>query len=173
MAEGDPAKMRKDLTVAEIGAVAHLYRGEVYRSTIWRQRLDMTTNWAVVSTGIALSVSFASAQASPLPIALVGFLTMLFLALEARRYRYFTVWKFRARLLELNDGGARLLELLCCKVDHFQLLYCEPPLLKLRHCELCHLQLRGRVATAFELCCRIPNATQFGGFAPGVPHLRP
>ena len=85
----------------EIGALAHLYRAEVYRSTIWRQRLDMTTNWAVVSTGIALSVSFASAQASPLPIALVGFLTMLFLALEARRYRYFTVWKFRARLLEL------------------------------------------------------------------------
>ncbi len=85
----------------EIGALAHLYRAEVYRSTIWRQRLDMTTNWAVVSTGIALSVSFASATASPLPIPLVGMLSIMFLFLEARRYRYFTVWKFRARLLEL------------------------------------------------------------------------
>lgn len=85
----------------EIGALAHLYRAEVYRSTIWRQRLDMTTNWAVVSTGIALSVSFASATASPLPIVLVGMLTVMFLFLEARRYRYFMVWKFRARLLEL------------------------------------------------------------------------
>ncbi|WP_084397603.1 DUF2270 domain-containing protein [Henriciella aquimarina] len=85
----------------EIGALAHLYRAEVYRSTIWRQRLDMTTNWAVVSTGIALSVSFASANASPLPIPLVGMLTIMFLFLEARRYRYFAVWKFRARLLEL------------------------------------------------------------------------
>ncbi|WP_233355760.1 DUF2270 domain-containing protein [Henriciella litoralis] len=85
----------------EIGALAHLYRAEVYRSTIWRQRLDMTTNWAVVSTGIALSVSFASATASPLPIALVGMLSVMFLFLEARRYRYFAVWKFRARLLEL------------------------------------------------------------------------
>ncbi len=85
----------------EIGALAHLYRAEVYRSTIWRQRLDMTTNWAVVSTGIALSVSFASATASPLPIVLVGMLTVMFLFLEARRYRYFMVWKFRARLLEM------------------------------------------------------------------------
>lgn len=86
---------------AEAGALAHLYRAEVYRSTIWRQRLDMTTNWAVVSTGIALSVSFATANASPLPIVLVGLLSVMFLILEARRYRYFTVWKFRARLLEL------------------------------------------------------------------------
>lgn len=86
----------------EIGALAHLYRAEVYRSTIWRQRLDMTTNWAVVSTGIALSVSFATATASPLPIPLVGMLTIMFLFLEARRYRYFMTWKFRARLLELG-----------------------------------------------------------------------
>jgi uncharacterized membrane protein len=86
---------------AEAGALAHLYRAEVYRSTIWRQRLDMTTNWAVVSTGIALSVAFATEEASPLPIVLVGMLTVMFLILEARRYRYFSVWKFRARLLEL------------------------------------------------------------------------
>jgi uncharacterized membrane protein len=86
---------------AEAGALAHLYRAEVYRSTIWRQRLDMTTNWAVVSTGIALSVSFADESASALPIVLVGMLSVMFLILEARRYRYFSVWKFRARLLEL------------------------------------------------------------------------
>ena len=27
---------------AEMGVIAHLYRGEVYRSTIWRTRLDNT-----------------------------------------------------------------------------------------------------------------------------------
>lgn len=85
----------------EAGAIAHLYRGEVYRSTIWRQRLDQTTNWAVVSTGIALSVSFATAQASPFPIVLVGLLCVMFLMLEARRYRFFYVWRFRARVLEI------------------------------------------------------------------------
>ena len=88
---------------AEVGALAHLYRAEVYRSTVWRQRLDMTTNWAVVSTGIALSVSFANVDASPLPIALVQLLSVMFLILEARRYRYFSVWKFRARMLELAN----------------------------------------------------------------------
>lgn len=31
------------LDSAEMGAIAHLYRGEVYRSTIWRTRLDNTT----------------------------------------------------------------------------------------------------------------------------------
>ncbi len=85
----------------EIGALAHLYRAEVYRSTIWRQRLDQTTSWAVVSTGIGLSVAFASASASPFPIVLVGLLCVVFLMLEARRYRFFYVWRFRARVLEI------------------------------------------------------------------------
>ena len=89
---------------AEVGALAHLYRAEVYRSTIWRQRLDMTTNWAVVSTGIAFSVSFANEQASPLPLVLVGLLSAMFLVLEARRYRYFYVWKFRARMIEITNS---------------------------------------------------------------------
>lgn len=85
---------------SEIGAIAHLYRGEVYRSTVWRTRLDITTNWAIVSTGIAFSIVFASANASPLPLILVGMLVVVFLYLEARRYRYFNVWRARARHLE-------------------------------------------------------------------------
>ena len=36
-------------SAAEMGALAHLYRGEMYRSTVWRTRLDTTTNWAVVT----------------------------------------------------------------------------------------------------------------------------
>ncbi len=87
---------------AELGAIAHLYRGEVYRSTIWRTRLDATTNWAVASLGIALSVTFSSMDASPLPLLLVGLLAIVFLAFEARRYRYFNVWRARARWLETN-----------------------------------------------------------------------
>ncbi|MAT35061.1 MAG: hypothetical protein CMK06_07945 [Ponticaulis sp.] len=86
----------------EIGAIAHLYRAEAYRSTIWRQRLDMTTNWAVVTTGIALSLTFSSSEASALPLVLVGLLVAMFLHLEARRYRYFDVFRFRARILEIG-----------------------------------------------------------------------
>ncbi|WP_146345377.1 DUF2270 domain-containing protein [Falsiphaeobacter marinintestinus] len=108
---------RKSLSSSEITAVAHLYRGEVYRSTIWRTRLDTTTNWAVVTLGVALSISFASPDASPLPLILVGVLIILFLMLEARRYRYFNVWRARARWMEthfyapmLDDGDLHLEE---------------------------------------------------------------
>lgn len=111
----NPEPDRKTLNTSEITAVAHLYRGEVYRSTIWRTRLDTTTNWAVVTLGVALSISFASPDASPLPLVLVGVLIILFLMLEARRYRYFNVWRARARWLEthfyapmLHDGDLHL-----------------------------------------------------------------
>ena len=105
-----PASQRKDLNAAEIGAIAHLYRGEVYRSTIWRQRLDTTTNWAVVTLGIALSIVFASPQASPLPLVLVGVLIVFFLMLEARRYRFFNVWRARCRWLETHFYAPMLVE---------------------------------------------------------------
>lgn len=106
---------RTTLNSSEITAIAHLYRGEVYRSTIWRTRLDTTTNWAVVTLGVALSISFASPDASPLPLVLVGVLIIFFLMQEARRYRYFNVWRARARWMEthfyapmLHDGNLHM-----------------------------------------------------------------
>lgn len=86
----------------EIGALAHLYRGEIYRSTVWRTRLDTSTNWAVVTLGVALSITFSSPDASPLPLLLVGILILFFLMLEARRYRYFNVWRARCRWMETH-----------------------------------------------------------------------
>ncbi|MFZ7090592.1 DUF2270 domain-containing protein [Primorskyibacter sp. 2E233] len=97
----ETGELRK-LDAAEIGAISHLYRGEVYRSTIWRTRLDTTTNWAVVTLGIALSIAFSSPNASPLPLILVGILIFFFLMLEARRYRYFNVWRARCRWFEVH-----------------------------------------------------------------------
>ena len=100
--EAAAAAPPRTCTAPEVAAIAHLYRGEIYRSTVWRTRLDSTTNWAVVTTGIALSATFSSAEASPLPMALVGLLVSMFLLLEARRYRYFNIWRARARLLETD-----------------------------------------------------------------------
>ena len=91
-----------EFTAAEIGALAHLYRGEVYRSTVWRTRLDNTTNWAVAALGLAMSASFSHPEASALPLVLIGILIVVFLFFEARRYRYFNVWRARARWLETN-----------------------------------------------------------------------
>lgn len=93
----------------EIGALAHLYRGELYRSTVWRTRLDATTNWAVASTGLALSLTYSSVNASPLPLVLVGLLVAVFLTIEARRYRFFDFWRVRAHILETQFFGPILL----------------------------------------------------------------
>lgn len=102
MDSGPDKACTRDFSNAEMGVLAHLYRGEIYRSTIWRTRLDTTTNWAVVTLGIALSIAFSSPDASPLPLMLVGILILFFLLLEARRYRYFNVWRARARWMENN-----------------------------------------------------------------------
>jgi len=87
---------------AEIGALAHLYRAEVYRGTVWRSRLDTTTNWSIVTLGLALSLTYAAPEASALPLLLVGILILVFLFIEARRYRYFNVWRARSRLIETS-----------------------------------------------------------------------
>lgn len=83
-------------------ALVHLYRGEVSRSNTWRSRLDATTNWAVVTTGIALSYAFGAADNTPVVILIVSLLVLLFLFIEARRYRYYELWTHRVRLLETN-----------------------------------------------------------------------
>ena len=92
----------REFNPAELGAIAHLYRGEIYRSTIWRTRLDHTTNWSIVTMGIALSTTFSSKEASALPLILIGMLFAVFLGLEARRYRYFNVWRARTRFMETH-----------------------------------------------------------------------
>ena len=82
--------------------LAHLYRGEMYRSKVWRTRLDATTNWAVATTGIALSVAFSNPTNSPLPLVLVALMALVFLVIEGRRYRYFDIWRTRVRLMEVS-----------------------------------------------------------------------
>ena len=102
LSPADAPKEVQDFNAAELGAIAHLYRGEIYRSTVWRTRLDNTTNWSIVTMGIALSTTFSSREASALPMILIGMLLAVFLGLEARRYRYFNVWRARARYMETH-----------------------------------------------------------------------
>ena len=102
MAEPAPQAAVEVPDAATLGALAHLYRAEVFQSTHWRSRLDHTTNWAVVTTGIALSATFSGVNASPLPMVLVGMLVVVFLIFEARRYRYYNLFRARARKFEVE-----------------------------------------------------------------------
>lgn len=83
-------------------AMVHFFRAEVQRANVWRQRLDTTTNWAVVATGAAISFAFSQATASHSVIILNIMLITLFLYIEARRYRYYELWSYRVRLMETD-----------------------------------------------------------------------
>ena len=89
-------------------AMVHLYRGEVQRSVNWRARLDTTTNWAVITTGAAMTFAFATSSSIHLVIPLDMILVTLFLFIEARRYRYYELWSYRVRLMETDFFAAML-----------------------------------------------------------------
>ena len=97
---------------AEIGAIAHLYRGEMYRSKIWRTRLDATTNWAVVTTAAVITFSFGSRETEDFVVLVALVFDFFFLFMEARRYQMYNLWQRRIRVLHrfliapaLVDGG--------------------------------------------------------------------
>jgi uncharacterized membrane protein len=89
------------LTPAEFNtAMVHFYRGEVQRSNTWRNRLDTTTNWAVITAGATLSFAFSSTANPHFVIPINSVLVAFFLFMEARRYRYYEIWSSRVRVLE-------------------------------------------------------------------------
>jgi len=90
-------------------AITHFYRGEMYRSNVWRLRLDTTTNWAVVATAASLSFAFSEPRHTHLIFLITSLLATLLLSIEARRFRFFDVWRERVRLLEENFMAAHLL----------------------------------------------------------------
>lgn len=88
-----------------IAAIVHLYRGELHRATVWRMRLDNTTNWSIITVAGLLSFSFDGQNHSHW-VLLVGVLLLTsFLSIEARRFRFFDVWRYRVRKIEENFYG--------------------------------------------------------------------
>ena len=83
-------------------ALAHLYRGEIHRMKFWRERLDQTTNWVVLLIAAVLTWAFSSAS-NPHYVLLVGdAAVVMFLFIEARRYRAYDLWRSRVRDLQQN-----------------------------------------------------------------------
>lgn len=91
-----------------VTAMVHFFRAEIQRANVWRQRLDTTTNWAVVATGAALSIAFSQPTVHHGVIILNTLLITWFLFMEARRYRYYELWSYRIRLMETDFYAAML-----------------------------------------------------------------
>jgi uncharacterized membrane protein len=88
-----------------ISAIVHLYRGEVYRATVQRTRLDLTTNWAVLTTAGLLAFAFREGNSPHWALLLGLLLVALFMVFEARRYQMFDLWRSRVRKIEENFYG--------------------------------------------------------------------
>jgi uncharacterized membrane protein len=87
-------------TPERVAALSHLYRGELAHMTAYRLRLDTTTNWALGTT--AAMITFALGH-SELPHSIFGLavlLDVMFLWLEATRFRTYEGIRRRVRLLE-------------------------------------------------------------------------
>lgn len=96
-----PAAQMRRMAPAEFNtAMIHFYRGEVQRSNTWRNRLDTTTNWAVLTAGATLSFVFSSPSNPHFVIPINSILVAIFLLMEARRYRYYEIWSSRVRVIE-------------------------------------------------------------------------
>lgn len=91
-----------DEAMGPSSAMAHLYRGEIHRMKLWRERLDRTTNWAVIVMAAIITWAFSSPD-NPHYILLIGVATLaVFLVIEARRYRGYEIWRTRVRILQEN-----------------------------------------------------------------------
>jgi uncharacterized membrane protein len=89
-------------------AMVHLFRAEIQRANVWRQRLDTSTNWAILTTGAAISIGFGQTGGFHGVILINLILVTFFLVIEARRYRYYELWSYRVRLMETDFYAAML-----------------------------------------------------------------
>ena len=83
-----------------ITVLAHYHRAEIARMAGWRDRIDRTTNWAITVIAAMLSVSLSTPTAHHGVLLFAMLLVMLLLGIEARRYRFFDVYRTRVRQLE-------------------------------------------------------------------------
>ncbi|CDZ60044.1 Uncharacterized conserved protein UCP01500 [Neorhizobium galegae bv. orientalis] len=89
------------MTSAEkANVIIHYYRGELGRMTSWRDRIDRTSNWSITVVAALLSVSLSTPTSHHGVVLFAMLLISLLLLIEARRYRFFDVYRARVRKLE-------------------------------------------------------------------------
>lgn len=83
-----------------VTTISHYHRAEIARMAGWRDRLDRTTNWAITVVAAMLSLSLSTASAHHGVLVFAMLLILLLLWIEARRYRFFDVYRSRVRQIE-------------------------------------------------------------------------
>ena len=96
-----PSFPKAPLTSSEfITTMSHYHRAEIARMAGWRDRLDRTTNWALTVAAAMLSVSLSTPSSHHGVLIFAMLITLVLLWIEARRYRFFDVYRSRVRQFE-------------------------------------------------------------------------
>jgi uncharacterized membrane protein len=85
-----------------VNAMSHFYRGELGRIMIWRQRLDITTNWAITSSTAIITIAFSNREVPHIIFFFNLAIVWCMLWIEARRYRFYDAFRARVRMLEAH-----------------------------------------------------------------------
>lgn len=80
-------------------AHVHFYRAAVMHSDVWRRRLDITTNWSVVSTAGVATYAFSSSDTPHVAVLISIPFIFFFMLMESRRYQVYDLWRHRVRIL--------------------------------------------------------------------------
>ena len=114
---------------AYVTAMSHFYRGELGRIMIWRQRLDVTTSWAITLSSAVFGFAFANREVPHIIFFFNVAVVWMLLWIEARRYRFYDAFRARVRMVEAHflvpivAQNTRLLQ------GEWQKLVCEDLLL--------------------------------------------
>ena len=92
-------------SVEATNLMIHYYRAEMTRMNAWRARLDLTSNWAITVVAALLSVSLSNASAHHGLTLFAMVIILLMLFVEARRYRFYDVYRMRIRQFERHYFG--------------------------------------------------------------------
>lgn len=95
-----PPNKRFDPTY--VNAMSHFYRGELGRIMIWRQRLDVTTSWAITLSSAVFGFAFSSREVPHIIFFFNLAVVWMLLWIEARRYRFYDAFRARVRMLEAH-----------------------------------------------------------------------
>jgi uncharacterized membrane protein len=85
-----------------VNALSHFYRGELGRIMVWRQRLDITTNWAITSSTAIITIAFSNREVPHIIFFFNLAIVWGMLWIEARRYRFYDAFRARVRMLEAH-----------------------------------------------------------------------
>ncbi len=96
------ASKRPSFDPVYVNAMSHFYRGEVSRIMVWRQRLDVTTSWAITLSSAVFGFAFANREVPHIIFFFNLAVVWMLLWIEARRYRFYDAFRARVRMLEAH-----------------------------------------------------------------------